>query len=43
MHVREAMAETVSCTTTQDTIQHVAELMKQDDTGFIPVAASLGR
>jgi CBS domain-containing protein len=37
MKVRDAMADTVSCARPQDTIQHVAELMKQEDTGFIPV------
>lgn len=37
MKVREAMAKTISSAAPQDTIQHVAELMKQEDTGFIPV------
>lgn len=37
MKVREAMAKTISCAAPRDTIQHVAELMKQEDTGFIPV------
>jgi CBS domain-containing protein len=37
MKVRDAMADTISCSMPQDTIQHVAQLMKKDDTGFIPV------
>jgi CBS domain-containing protein len=37
MKVRDAMADTISCASPQDTIQHVAQLMKKDDTGFIPV------
>jgi CBS domain-containing protein len=37
MKVREAMAGTISCATRQDSIQRVAEMMKKDDTGFIPV------
>lgn len=37
MKTRDAMADTISCAGPQDTIQHVAELMKKDDTGFIPV------
>lgn len=37
MNVREAMAETISCATPEDTIWRVAEMMKKDDTGFIPV------
>ena len=37
MKVREAMATTVDCISPQDTVQHAAELMKEKDTGFIPV------
>lgn len=39
MNVRDAMAHTIRCATAQDTIQRVAEMMKQEDTGFIPVVA----
>jgi CBS domain-containing protein len=37
MKVREAMSTTISCAAPRDTIQHVAEIMKKDDTGFVPV------
>ena len=37
MKVREAMADTISSANPQDTIERVAQLMKQEDTGFIPV------
>ena len=37
MKVRDAMARTVSTATPQDTIGRVAQLMKQEDAGFIPV------
>jgi CBS domain-containing protein len=37
MKVRDAMADTISCATARDTIQRVAEMMKKEDTGFIPV------
>lgn len=37
MKVREAMATTVDCISPQDTVQRAAELMKEKDTGFIPV------
>jgi CBS domain-containing protein len=37
MKVRDAMAKTVSTATPQDTIGRVAQLMKQEDAGFIPV------
>jgi CBS domain-containing protein len=37
MKVRDAMAKTISCATPQDTVQHVAKMMKKEDTGFIPV------
>jgi CBS domain-containing protein len=37
MNVRDAMVHTIRCATAQDTIEHVAELMKEEDTGFIPV------
>ena len=37
MKVRDAMARTVSTATPQDTIDKVAKMMKQEDSGFIPV------
>jgi CBS domain-containing protein len=37
MKVREAMARTISTAGPQDTIQHVAQLMKKEDAGFIPI------
>ena len=37
MKVREAMAKTISTARPGDTIKHVAQLMKKEDTGFIPV------
>lgn len=37
MKVREAMAKTVSTAHPDDTIGRVAQLMKQEDAGFIPV------
>jgi CBS domain-containing protein len=35
--VRDAMATQISTAALTDTVGHVAELMKHDDTGFIPV------
>ena len=40
MKVREAMAQTISTAKPGDTIQHVAQLMKKEDAGFIPVVDS---
>jgi CBS domain-containing protein len=37
MKVREAMAKTISTASPSETIGHVAELMKMEDCGFIPV------
>ncbi|MGE0057025.1 MAG: CBS domain-containing protein [Dehalococcoidia bacterium] len=37
MQVREAMARTISTAAPGDTLQRVAQLMKQEDAGFIPV------
>ena len=37
MKVQEAMAKTISTASPNDTIQRVAQLMKQEDAGFIPV------
>lgn len=37
MNVRDAMAKTISTASRQDTVGRVAQLMKQEDTGFIPV------
>jgi len=37
MKVREAMAHTISTAQPTDSIQKVAELMKKEDAGFIPV------
>lgn len=37
MQVREAMARTISTAGPEDTLQRVAQLMKQEDAGFIPV------
>src|SRR5688572_1975046 len=37
MKVREAMADTISTATSSDSIQRVAQLMKQEDAGFIPI------
>ncbi len=37
MQVREAMAKTISTAGPGDTLQRVAQLMKQEDAGFIPV------
>ena len=37
MKVREAMADTISTASQNDTIGRVAQLMKQEDTGFIPI------
>jgi CBS domain-containing protein len=37
MKVRDAMAKTISTARPTDTIQHVAQLMKKEDAGFIPV------
>ncbi len=37
MKVRDAMAKTISTATPKDTVGRVAQLMKQEDTGFIPV------
>jgi CBS domain-containing protein len=37
MKVRDAMAKTISTARPEDTIQHVAQLMKKEDAGFIPV------
>jgi len=35
--VREAMAKTISTASPDDDIEHVAMMMKQEDSGFIPV------
>lgn len=43
MKVRDAMAKTVSTAAPKDTIGKVAQLMKQEDAGFIPVTESGGR
>lgn len=37
MKVREAMAKTVSTANPDDDIEHVAMMMKQEDSGFIPI------
>jgi CBS domain-containing protein len=37
MKVRDAMAKTISSAGPQDTVQHVAQLMKKEDSGFIPI------
>ena len=37
MKVREAMAQTISTARPDDPIQKVAQLMKKEDAGFIPV------
>jgi CBS domain-containing protein len=37
MKVRDAMAKTVSSATPQDTLGRVAQMMRQEDAGFIPV------
>lgn len=37
MKVRDAMAQTISTARTGDTIRHIAQLMKKEDAGFIPV------
>ena len=37
MKVREVMAETISTATPKDTLKRIAQLMKQEDAGFIPV------
>ena len=37
MQVREAMAKTISTAKPQDTVARVAELMKMEDCGFIPI------
>lgn len=37
MKVREAMADTISTATPRDSIHRVAQLMKQEDAGFIPI------
>jgi len=39
MKVREAMAKTISTARPDDTVARVAELMKIEDCGFIPVVA----
>lgn len=37
MKVREAMAKTISTANPDDDIEHVAMMMKQEDSGFIPI------
>jgi CBS domain-containing protein len=37
MKVREAMAQTISTARPGDTLQHVAQMMREEDAGFIPV------
>ncbi|MPZ48502.1 MAG: CBS domain-containing protein [Dehalococcoidia bacterium] len=37
MQVREAMAKTISIATPRDSLRRIAELMKMEDAGFIPV------
>jgi CBS domain-containing protein len=37
MKVRDAMAQTISTARPDDTLQHVAQLMKEEDAGFIPI------
>ena len=37
MKVREAMAKTISTASPTDTVRQVAELMKEEDCGFVPV------
>ena len=37
MKVREAMAKTISTALPTDTVRQVAELMKEEDCGFVPV------
>jgi CBS domain-containing protein len=37
MQVREAMAKTISVASPNDSLRRVAELMKKEDAGFIPV------
>lgn len=39
MKVRDAMAKTVSTAAPEDTLGRVAQMMKQEDAGFIPVTA----
>jgi CBS domain-containing protein len=37
MKVRDAMAKTISSAKPESTIQEVAEIMKREDSGFVPV------
>jgi CBS domain-containing protein len=37
MKVRDAMAKTISSATPDSTVQEVAEMMKKEDSGFVPV------
>lgn len=37
MQVREAMAKTIRTASPKDTVRRVAELMKEEDAGFMPV------
>ena len=37
MKVREAMAKTISTASPTDTVRQVAELMKEEDCGFVPI------
>ena len=37
MKVRDAMAKTISTVSPSDTVGRVAQLMKKEDAGFIPV------
>jgi CBS domain-containing protein len=36
-HVRDAMAKTICSAQTEDTIQHIAQMMKETGCGFLPV------
>jgi predicted transcriptional regulator len=37
VHVREAMARTISTATPEDSVGRVATMMREEDCGFIPV------
>lgn len=43
MKVRDAMAKTISTATPKDTVGRVAQLMKKEDAGFIPVTGDGSR
>lgn len=37
MKVRDAMAQSITCARPGDTISRIAQIMKSEDTGFVPV------